>query len=87
MRLLAVGIVSAACIVVLLTGALAFQIFRGGFSARAEPSAFEATVARRLRLLAIPTHARQPGAVLGRGPLRRARALCRPLRSLPRCQR
>lgn len=36
MRLLAVVIVSAACIVVLLTGALAFQIFRGGFSACAD---------------------------------------------------
>ena len=58
MRLLAVVIVSAACIVVLLTGALAFQIFRGGFSARAEPSALEAAVARRLRLLAVPTRAR-----------------------------
>lgn len=45
-------IVLASCIVV------AFSIVRRGFSARDEPSAVEALVARRVRGLAVPRHAK-----------------------------
>jgi mono/diheme cytochrome c family protein len=48
-------------LVVILFGLLAWAaagIMKGGFSARDEPSAIEAFVARRLRLLAIPRDAR-----------------------------
>ena len=58
MRFVASTVVTVATIVVVVVTVMALDILRGGLSARAEPSRFEAAVARRLRLLAIPAGAR-----------------------------
>lgn len=50
---------SIGLVIVLLAGLGAAFAFRGGISARAEPSALEARVARTLRRWAIPGEARQ----------------------------
>ena len=50
--------VVAVAILIAAVGAGAYILSRG-FSARDEPTAVEAFIARRLRLLAIPRHARE----------------------------
>jgi mono/diheme cytochrome c family protein len=58
MRSLRIIITSLAMIVLVSALAVLIPLLRGGFCARDEPSAIEAAIARRLRVLAIPGSAR-----------------------------